>query len=115
LRFPALYRALAKQGALVLAAPAAFAKVTGKAHWHVLLRARAIETGCFMLASGQSGLHENGRETYGHSMIISPWGEIIAEAETERAMILADLDLSEVARARTRIASINHDREFDFH
>ena len=81
LRFPALYRALAQAGAQMLAIPAAFTVPTGKAHWHVLMRARAIETGCFVLAAAQGGMHEAGRATYGHSLVVAPWGEIIAEAK----------------------------------
>ncbi len=113
LRFPALYRVLAKAGAQIIAVPAAFTRQTGKAHWHVLLRARAIETGCFVLASAQGGEHENGRATYGHSMIISPWGEIIAEAGTDPQVLVADIDLCEVGRARRRIPALIHDRPFE--
>ena len=100
LRFAALFRSLAKAGAQIIAVPAAFTKQTGEAHWHVLLRARAIETGCFILAAAQGGAHENGRSTYGHSLIVSPWGEVIAEAKNaEPQIIVADIDLSKVAVA----------------
>ena len=113
LRFPEQYKALAKAGADYLAVPAAFTKVTGEAHWHVLLRARAIETGCFVLAAAQGGLHENGRSTYGHSLIISPWGEILAEAGDEPCVIAAEIDPAEVAAARQRIPALNHVRPFE--
>lgn len=110
MRFPYLYRALAQAGADILACPSAFTRVTGEAHWHTLLRARAIETGAFVLAPAQGGQHEDGRETYGHSLIISPWGEIIAEAAGDApGIILADLDLSDVAKARARIPSLASD------
>ena len=113
LRFPEQYKALAKAGANFLTVPAAFTKVTGEAHWHVLLRARAIETGCFVLAAAQGGLHENGRSTYGHSLIISPWGEILAEAGDEPCVIAAEIDPAEVAAARQRIPALNHVRPFE--
>ena len=113
LRFPEQYKALAKAGANFLTVPAAFTKVTGEAHWHVLLRARAIETGCFVLAAAQGGLHENGRSTYGHSLIISPWGEILAEAGDEPCVITAEIDPAEVAAARQRIPALNHVRPFE--
>ena len=89
-RFPHLYRALAQAGAAVIAIPAAFTKTTGEAHWHVLLRARAIETGSFVIAAAQGGHHEDGRDTYGHRMIVDPWGKILAEAGTEPGIIIAD-------------------------
>jgi predicted amidohydrolase len=113
LRFPEQYKALAKAGADFLAVPAAFTKVTGEAHWHVLLRARAIETGCFVLAAAQGGLHENGRSTYGHSLIISPWGDILAEAADEPCVIAAEIDPAEVAAARRRIPALDHVRPFE--
>ena len=94
LRFPALYRALAEAGASFLTVPSAFTRKTGEAHWHVLLRARAIETGCFVFAAAQAGLHENKRETYGHSLIIAPWGEILAEGGTEPGIFMAKIDPS---------------------
>jgi predicted amidohydrolase len=112
LRFAALYRALAHGGADFLTVPSAFTRVTGAAHWHVLLRARAIETGCFVFAAAQGGRHENGRATYGHSLIVSPWGEIIAEAGTEPGIITARVDPAEVAEARGRIPALTHDRPF---
>jgi deaminated glutathione amidase len=112
LRFPHLYRALAKAGADFLAIPSAFTRKTGEAHWHVLLRARAIENGSFVFAAAQAGRHESGRETYGHSLIVNPWGEIIAEAGVDPAAIVADIAPSEVAAARQRIPSLLHDRPF---
>ncbi|GAB4227575.1 MAG: carbon-nitrogen hydrolase family protein [Methyloligellaceae bacterium] len=113
LRFPALYRALAQAGAQFITAPSAFTQVTGEAHWHILVRARAIETGCFLIAAAQGGLHENGRATYGHSLVVSPWGEILAEAIDEPGVIYADIDLGEVARVRARIPSLQHDAAFE--
>lgn len=112
MRFPALYRALAMGGAAVITVPSAFTVPTGEAHWHVLLRARAIETGCFVLAAAQGGRHESGRQTYGHSLIVSPWGGIVAEAGSEPGVIMAELNMDEVARARQRIPALNHDRPF---
>lgn len=112
LRFPALYRALAHAGACFIVVPSAFTKTTGEAHWHVLLRSRAIETGCFVIAAAQGGMHEVGRATFGHSLVISPWGEVIAEAGHDPEVIFADIDLGKVADARTRIPSLQHDREF---
>ncbi|MDK9698408.1 MAG: carbon-nitrogen hydrolase family protein [Siculibacillus sp.] len=113
LRFPHLFRSLAKQGgAEVLTVPAAFTRPTGEAHWHTLLRARAIETGCWVLAAAQAGLHENGRETFGHSLAIDPWGRIVAEAGVEPAVIFADVDVGEVAAVRGRVPSLSHDRPF---
>jgi deaminated glutathione amidase len=113
LRFPQLYRALATAGAEFIAVPAAFTRQTGQAHWHVLLRARAIETGAFVLAATQGGLHENGRTTFGHSLIVSPWGEILAEAGEEPGVIFADLDLAASAEARARIPALKHGRDFE--
>jgi len=111
LRFPALYRTLAQAGAQILTAPAAFTRVTGEAHWHVLLRARAIETGCFVIAPAQGGKHADGRETFGHSLIISPWGEILAEADgDEPGVIWGDIDLEQVAMARARIPSLGNNQ-----
>ena len=114
LRFPALYRGLAQRGAGFLAIPSAFTRQTGEAHWHVLLRARAIENGAFVFAAAQGGLHESGRETYGHSLIISPWGEILAEAGTEPGIISADVDPAQIDAARQRIPSLTHDRALSF-
>lgn len=113
LRFPQLYRALAGSGAEFIAAPAAFTKQTGEAHWHVLIRARAIETGAFVLAATQGGLHENGRTTFGHSLIVSPWGEVLAEGGEEPGVIFADIDLAASVEARARIPALKHDRDFD--
>jgi predicted amidohydrolase len=113
LRFPALYRALAEAGATMLAIPSAFTKQTGEAHWHVLMRARAIENGCFVLAAAQGGLHENGRSTFGHSLIVDPWGRILAEGGTEPGVVMAEIDPAEVAAARSRIPSLQHGRRFE--
>jgi len=113
LRFPALYRALAEAGALFFSIPSAFTVQTGEAHWHVLLRARAIENGCFVFAAAQGGSHESGRETYGHSLVIDPWGQILAEGGTEPGVILADIDPAQVAAARARIPSLHHGRRFE--
>jgi deaminated glutathione amidase len=113
LRFPEQYKALARAGADFLAVPSAFTRQTGKAHWQVLLRARAIETGCFVLAAAQGGDHETGRATYGHSMIVSPWGDILAEGGSEPGIIAAEIDTAQVAAARQRIPALNHVRNFD--
>jgi deaminated glutathione amidase len=112
MRFPEQYKALAQAGAKFLTAPSAFTKVTGEAHWHVLLRARAIENGCFMFAAAQGGRHANGRTTFGHSIAISPWGEILAEAGTEPQVIVADIDPAEVDRVRARVPALSHARDF---
>ncbi len=112
LRFAHLYRDLAKAGASILTVPAAFTVPTGKAHWEVLLRARAIETGCFVIAPGQTGEHEGGRRTWGHSLIINPWGEILADAGDAVGIIMADLDLFQVDQARSKIPSLQHDRKY---
>lgn len=116
-RFPALYRRLAQGGAQVITVPAAFNHITGAAHWETLLRARAIETGCFVLAPAQTGFHPEsngkGRRTHGHSLAIAPWGEVLADAGTEPGVTLVDLDLAEVDKARGRIPSLSHDRSFD--
>jgi len=109
LRFPHLWRDLAKNGAQILSAPSAFTVPTGSAHWETLLRARAIETGSFVIAPAQIGEHYEGRNTYGHSMIISPWGEILAEKDSGTGIITADLDLDEVDKART---ALQHDRDY---
>ncbi len=107
-RFPHLYRALSQAGAEILTVPAAFTRVTGKAHWHTLLKARAIETGSFVLAPAQGGTHEDGRETYGHSLIISPWGTVLAELDhDEPGIILAKIDTSDVTAARKRIPALS--------
>ena len=113
LRFPHLYRSLTKDGgATMLAVPAAFTKQTGEAHWHVLLRARAIENGAWVFAAAQGGLHENGRETFGHSLVIDPWGRIVAEGGTEPGVIFADVDTSEADAVRGRVPSLSHDRPY---
>jgi predicted amidohydrolase len=111
-RFPALYRALAESGASFLTVPSAFTKKTGEAHWHALLRARAIENGCFVFAAAQGGLHENKRETYGHSLIVDPWGVVLAEAGTEPGIILARIDPAKVETARKTVPSLQHGRRF---
>ena len=111
-RFPHLHRDLAKAGADILLVPAAFSTVTGAAHWEALLKARAIETGCFVLAAAQTGQHSPKRATYGHSMAISPWGAVLADAGTDVGITIIDLDLAEVAQARQRIAALTHDREY---
>jgi predicted amidohydrolase len=108
-RFPHLYRALARAGARIIAVPAAFTAQTGAAHWHVLLRARAIETGAFIIAPAQCGTHDGGRATYGHSLIVNPWGRIVAEARTEPCIVAATLDGAEVDEARRKIPSLRHD------
>ncbi|MGE0565404.1 MAG: carbon-nitrogen hydrolase family protein [Pseudolabrys sp.] len=113
LRFPALYRALAEAGSVFLAIPSAFTRKTGEAHWHVLNRARAIENGCFVFAAAQGGKHENGRETYGHSLIVDPWGKVIAEGGEEPGVVMAEIDPAQVAAARARIPSLQHGRRFE--
>jgi predicted amidohydrolase len=113
LRFPALYRALAEAGATMLAIPSAFTKQTGEAHWHVLMRARAIENGCFVLAAAQAGKHENGRETFGHSIIVDPWGRVLAEGGAEPGVVMAEIDPALVTEARSRMPSLQHGRRFE--
>jgi predicted amidohydrolase len=113
LRFPALYRALAEAGATMLAIPSAFTQQTGEAHWHVLMRARAIENTCFVMAAAQGGKHENGRATFGHSLIVDPWGRILAEGGTEPGFIMAEIDHALVAEARARVPSLQHGRRFE--
>jgi predicted amidohydrolase len=113
LRFPYLYRALAKAGASFLTVPAAFTRLTGEAHWVALLRARAIENQCFVFAAGQGGLHEHGRETFGHSLAVSPWGQVIAEGGVHPAVIFADVDLAMIEDVRSRVPSLRHDKDFD--
>ena len=113
IRFPALFRALAEAGADVLTAPACFTQQTGEAHWHVLHRARAIETGSFMISAAQGGRHEDGRDTYGHSIIVDPWGRVLADAGgAEPGIILAEIDLAGVADARARIPTLEHAKPF---
>jgi predicted amidohydrolase len=113
LRFPALYRALAEAGCSFLAIPSSFTRQTGQAHWHVLMRARAIENGCFVFAAAQGGSHEDGRETFGHSLVVDPWGRIIAEGAGEPGVIFADIDPAEVASARGKVPSLQHGRRFE--
>ncbi|MEO5927433.1 MAG: carbon-nitrogen hydrolase family protein [Patescibacteria group bacterium] len=112
LRFPNLFRSFAKAGANVIVVPASFTRPTGEAHWHVLLRARAIESGCFILAPAQGGIHADGRETFGHSLIVDPWGKILVEAGTEPEVIVANLDLNLVSEARRKLPTLLHDREY---
>ena len=113
LRFPALYRALAETGSIFLAIPSAFTKQTGEAHWHVLNRARAIENGCFVFAAAQGGSHENGRDTFGHSLIVDPWGRVLAEGDVDPTVVIAEIDPAAVAAARARIPSLQHGRRFE--
>ncbi|WP_343713839.1 carbon-nitrogen hydrolase family protein [Inquilinus sp.] len=110
LRFPYLYRALAQAGADILAVPAAFTRKTGQAHWHVLLRARAIETGSFVIAPAQTGTHDRGRQTYGHSLIVAPWGEVLADAGEAVGFVTAEIDLARVQEAREAVPALRHDR-----
>lgn len=116
-RFAYLYRALAQAGAEILTVPAAFSYVTGAAHWEALLRARAIETGCYVLAPAQTGRHRASvgqeRRTFGHSLAISPWGEVLADGGSEEGIVFVDLDRKEVAKARGKIASLRHTRLFE--
>ena len=114
LRFPHLYRKLSQAGAQILVVPAAFTKKTGEAHWHVLNRARAIENGAFVVAPCAVGKVEGGGESYGHSLIINPWGEILADAGSDSGLINANIDLEEVNSARMRIPSLRHDKSFQF-
>ncbi|HKQ44330.1 MAG TPA: nitrilase-related carbon-nitrogen hydrolase, partial [Rhizomicrobium sp.] len=111
-RFPLLYRQLAQKGAFLFTVPSAFTVPTGEAHWHVLMRARAIENGAFVIAPAQGGLHANGRKTYGHSLIVSPWGEILAEAGTDPGVIVADIDPHLSVQARARVPNLMHDRAY---
>jgi predicted amidohydrolase len=112
IRFPRLYREMAKKGAFAFTAPSAFTETTGKAHWHVLLRARAIENGAFMIAPAQGGLHANGRRTYGHSLIVAPWGEILAEGGADPGVFAAEIDPRLSQEARVKVPSLEHDRDF---
>lgn len=112
-RFAYLYRSLAQAGAQVLSVPAAFTRTTGRAHWEVLLRARAIETGCWVVAAAQGGVHADGRKTWGHSMVVSPWGEVMAHLDHDRPdLLVTDLDLGLVGQARKRLPCLDHDRSF---
>lgn len=112
LRFPALYRALAKAGASLLCVPSAFTETTGRAHWHALLRARAIENGAYIMAPAQGGTHANGRRTYGHSIFVSPWGDVLGELGTDPGVLIAEIDPEQSLDARQRIPSLLHDRQF---
>jgi len=112
MRFPYLYRALAKAGADFLTIPSAFTRFTGQAHWHLLLRARAIETGCFVIAPAQCGDHEGGRETYGHSLIVAPWGEVLSDGGAAPGITLAEIDPAKVGEARAMVPALDHDRPF---
>ena len=112
IRFPHLYRKLAQAGAKFLSIPAAFARPSGKAHWHVLMRARAIENGCYVFAAAQCGEHGGGRTTYGHSLIVDPWGEVLADGGMETGFALAEIDTSLVDEARRKIPSLTHDRDY---
>ena len=113
LRFPALFRALADAGSMFLAIPSSFTKQTGEAHWHVLNRARAIENGCYVFAAAQGGRHENGRDTFGHSLVIDPWGRVLAEGNVEPGVVMAEIDPAAVTTARARIPSLQHGRRFE--
>lgn len=112
LRFPGLYRDLAQAGADILTVPSAFTAETGRAHWHILLQARAIETGCFVIAAAQTGTHQGDRQTFGHSLIIDPWGKILADAGEEPGWIAADIDLGRIDKARQSIPSLNNGRDY---
>jgi len=112
LRFPILFQDLAKNGAEIITVPSAFSNNTGKLHWHTLLRARAIETGCFIVAPAQTGIHPSGRKTYGHSLIVSPWGEVIADANKEQGFINAKIDLNLVREARLAIPNLNSQKKY---
>lgn len=113
-RFPQLFRAQALAGAQILTMPAAFTRQTGEAHWHVLQRARAIENGAFVISAAQGGLHEDGRETYGHSIIVDPWGRVLAEADhAEPAVVVAEIDIAASAQARSKVPNLKNAREFE--
>ena len=112
LRFPELYRRLAQAGAQVLLIPAAFTRTTGKAHWHVLMRARAIETGCFVVAASQCGNHPSGSGAFGHSLIVAPWGDILADAGESPGVITAEIDLADVSTARQRVPAWKTARDY---
>jgi len=110
LRFPALFSTLAQGGARLIAVPAAFTRPTGRAHWHVLLRARAIETGCFLVAAAQTGTHEDGRSTWGHSLVVAPWGEVLLDMGEAPGEAVCEIDMAATEEARTRIPSLSHGR-----
>jgi deaminated glutathione amidase len=113
LRFPELFRRLASAGAEIIAVPSAFSPVTGAAHWQSLLRARAIETGCFILAPAQTGQHNPNRASHGHSLAVAPWGEVLVDAGTAPGVTLVDLNLADVEHARSRVPSLKHHRDFE--
>jgi len=112
IRFAYLYRALAHAGANILCAPSAFTKITGQAHWHILQRARAIETGCFIISPGLCGKHKQGKESFGHSVIIDPWGEVLADGGTDVGIITAKIDMTKVTEARKKVPALTHDKTF---
>ena len=112
LRFPGLFRDLAQAGAELIAVPSAFTQLTGEAHWHVLLRARAIETGAYVVAPAQTGIHPGGRGTYGHALIVDPWGSVIADAGADVGLIRETIDVQKVERTRQKMPSLSHDRAF---
>ncbi|MPY73730.1 MAG: carbon-nitrogen hydrolase family protein [Alphaproteobacteria bacterium] len=111
-RFPYLYRSVAHAGARMIAVPSAFTRRTGEAHWHILMRSRAIETGCFVIAPAQCGDHEDGRKSYGHSLVVGPWGDVIADGGEQPGVIVAEIDFAEVDKARSMIPSLTHDRSY---
>jgi len=113
IRFAYLYRALAQAGANILCAPAAFTKITGEAHWHILQRARAIENACFVISPGLCGLHAEGKETFGHSVIIDPWGEVLADGGPDVGVITAEIDMTKVTEVRGKVPALTHDRDFE--
>jgi predicted amidohydrolase len=112
-RFPGLYRRLAQAGAAFICIPAAFTKVTGEAHWHILVRARAIENGCYVFAPAQCGTHAEGRQTFGHSLIVDPWGAVLADGGESEGIVMAEIDAAKVADARRRVPALHHERPFD--
>ena len=112
IRFAYLYRTLAQNGADFITVPSAFTKISGQAHWHILQRARAIETGCYIISAAQCGTHAESRETYGHSLIVDPWGKILADGGKEIGLILAEIDPKSVSHARTKIPALSHDRRY---
>ncbi|NVK20169.1 MAG: carbon-nitrogen hydrolase family protein [Methylocystaceae bacterium] len=113
-RFPHLYRDYGQAGAKIMTVPAAFTRQTGRAHWKVLLRARAIENGCFIIAPGQCGVHKGDRETYGHSLIINPWGEVLSEGGDDPCVLVSELNMDEVEAAHAKVPSLQHDRDYQF-
>jgi predicted amidohydrolase len=112
IRFPELYRALSKQAVEILVIPSAFTNITGEAHWEILVRARAIENLCYVIASNQTGVHANGRASYGHSMIVDPWGKVLASLKTEEGVMVANIDLTYLAKIRTRFPALQHRKIF---